>query len=687
MPPLPILIQVVHHPSSVPAARIAEHLRSALSEDPAVPGLRIPVYFTPEDGTGLPPNDGDLEAEAERVLVLVLAEDHLNVEASSVGDARRSWADYLVALHAACERDPRHRFLPVQLTAAAWPLDSRFDDVNFLRAFAFADPAEQERFVVRRTVHALFRQLQAEPEEGHATAPVTLFVSHTKVNLDAPPRVVYSILHHLTADQPVKLWFDSGDIEAGSVFAEKIEKGVQNAVLLVVLTDAYASREWCRKEILFAKKHRRPFVVVNALQEREVRGFPYAGNAPVLRWSGDPDTAIDLLLKEALRHLHAQKSLEARSRAGDVVLPSPAELVTIVNLPSGSVVLYPDPPLGEEERALTSAAGIEVVTPLERFAREVEKVKLPLPVALSLSGCDDTRRYGLNPGHLDTACVEISRYLLLAGATLAYAGHLGAGGYTEVLFELVRSHALPGVPAPERVVNHIAWPLPLSLEDRSRFKHVATFVRMGRPLGVDTALHRDFVDEPVAFDAEASGMHRYAYARGITAMRQAQTEATCARIVLGGRMGPARNAVPDGTRKRQWYSGRIPGVLEEVLASLLVSQPLFLLGGFGGCARLVADVIEGLPRSEMSWDFQQHAPHASDMRTLYESHGDWVDYPELSELIENKGYASFNNGLSDEENRELAKTRNVERIVELILKGLRHVAAPPAPASRMKADH
>lgn len=675
MPRLPLLIQVVHHPASSRAAALAEYLRSALSEDPAVPGLRIPVFFTPEDGTGRPPAEGELSPDAEHVFVVVLADDHLNVDATSSDGSRRGWADYVVALHAACQHDPHHRFMPVQLTAAAWPLDARLRDLNFLRAFAFSDPGEQDRFVIRRTVHELCRQLQAQPEVlGEATAPVTLFVSHTKLNLDAPPKVVYSILHYLTATQPVKVWFDSGDIDAGSIFAERIEMGVRDAVLLVVLTDAYASREWCRKEILFAKKHQRPFVVVNALQEREVRSFPYAGNAPVLRWGGEPEAAVDLLLKEALRHLHAQMTLARHMRPGDNIRPSPAELATIVGLSPGSVVLYPDPPLGDEERELTALTGIEIVTPLERYAKEVEKLVLARPVALSLSRSDDARRYGLSPGHLDAACVEISRYLLLAGATMAYAGHLGEGGYTDTLFELVRSHALPGVAPPDRVVNHVAWPLPLTLEDRSRFKHVATFRRMGRPDAITPELHADFVDEPAAFDADGSALHRYAYSCGITAMRQAQTLETCARVVLGGRTGPARNASPDGTTAVRWYIGRIPGVLEEVLESLSASQPIFLLGGFGGCARLVADVIEGEPRKEMSWSYQMEAPHSLGMRGHYEARGGWLDYPAMTDLLREKGYASFNNGLNEAENRELARTRDIDRVVELVLRGLRDIA-------------
>ena len=49
-------------------------------------------------------------------------------------------------------------------------------------------------------------------------------------------------------------------------------------------------------------------------------------------------------------------------------------------------------------------------------------------------------RCGYDQVHLESAMLELNRYLLLKGATLVYGGHLGSGGYTASLAELVRSH-------------------------------------------------------------------------------------------------------------------------------------------------------------------------------------------------------------------------------------------------------
>ena len=38
---------------------------------------------------------------------------------------------------------------------------------------------------------------------------------------------------------------------------------------------------------------------------------------------------------------------------------------------------------------------------------------------------------------------------------------------------------------------------------------------------------------------------------------------------------------------------RIPGVLEEIVLSVKAGQPVFLIGAFGGVAKLVIDLIRG----------------------------------------------------------------------------------------------
>jgi hypothetical protein len=110
--------------------------------------------------------------------------------------------------------------------------------------------------------------------------------------------------------------------------------------------------------------------------------------------------------------------------------------------------------------------------------------------------------------------------------------------------DLVAAHnRLEGVDPVARIENVIGWPLPFGNDLKSRYKHAATLMRVGRPEGIDETLDPLLVANPPSDFPPKSAELRYAWARGMTAMRKAVTETTRARIVIGGTFGP--------TEKRQ----------------------------------------------------------------------------------------------------------------------------------------
>jgi hypothetical protein len=144
-----------------------------------------------------------------------------------------------------------------------------------------------------------------------------------------------------------------------------------------------------------------------------------------------------------------------------------------------------------------------------------------------------------------------------------------------------------------------------------------------------------------------------------------------ARIVIGGTFGPTVKVTEDGTRKEQWYMGRIPGVLEEIVLSVKAGQPVFLIGAFGGVPKLVIDLLRGNDRDEATWDYQKRAPFAPEMRALYEQRRiEWTDYPEIVSLLREKGAEGINPLLRSEEQDELFETVDLHRMAELILQGM-----------------
>ncbi len=183
---LPILVQFEYHTDAVDAACLAEHLHYALNDDPAVPGLRIPTLFIPQDGTDDMPKPR-MAPEADRVLVVVLAEDHLAAHAQRSSASGRTWADYIVRLRELCDQSDSHRFMPVQLTQHACSIDARLEDLNFLRVWDIDDEKKRCRVVARRIIQLLLRRLQPHQSPEDAP-PLTIFLSHTKPGTSSTPR-------------------------------------------------------------------------------------------------------------------------------------------------------------------------------------------------------------------------------------------------------------------------------------------------------------------------------------------------------------------------------------------------------------------------------------------------------------------------------------------------------------------
>jgi hypothetical protein len=124
----------------------------------------------------------------------------------------------------------------------------------------------------------------------------------------------------------------------------------------------------------------------------------------------------------------------------------------------------------------------------------------------------------------------------------------------------------------------------------------------------------------------------------------------------------------------------MPGVLEEALLGIRAQRPVFLVGAFGGCARLVIDALDGIPRAELTSAYHQALPNTPELKSLYADRKvTWDEFESIAAELKACGISGLKNGLSVEENRELATSRSAERIVELVLHGLQQ-CNQPAPA-------
>jgi hypothetical protein len=105
------------------------------------------------------------------------------------------------------------------------------------------------------------------------------------------------------------------------------------------------------------------------------------------------------------------------------------------------VLLYPDPPLGDEEIEVLedlNPSNVIFTTPTAIVAHtDPAKSATPLKgqlIGLSISNCTDLAERGMSLVHLEDAMVECARHLLVQGASLGYGGDLRPGGFTTILF-------------------------------------------------------------------------------------------------------------------------------------------------------------------------------------------------------------------------------------------------------------
>ena len=256
-------------------------------------------------------------------------------------------------------------------------------------------------------------------------------------------------------------------------------------------------------------------------------------------------------------------------------------------------------------------------------------------VGVSVSESPDLWALGLSDGHLRDAMAEIALHVLGSGRSLAYGGDLRQHGFTELLAELTgryRNHPRHG--GTIVVTDYLAWPVHI----RMTSDELAAFSAEHEPAARLVFLA---LDGTRLAPEQRMKMHMHKpddaeWTEGLTAMRTVMRGDIRARIVLGGRV--------------ESYRGAMPGIAEEACLSLEADQPVFLLGGFGGCARDIAETVgltERWAGSRDGWTgrdrFRKYSPD------------------------------DLHNGLSRDENTVLAGTPHIQEAVALVSRGLRRI--------------
>ena len=217
--------------------------------------------------------------------------------------------------------------------------------------------------MLRHYLEHLKRPAEDEEALERYLKKVQIFISHSKHD-DHGEHIARAIRDRLHASHGLSSFFDVHDIPAGLRFQKVLLQQVKVSAVVAVHTNSYSSREWCRREIIEAKRWNVPLIVANCISDMDERGFPYLGNVPIVRMDPHGEDRIDVvigrLLDEVLKDFLWRCRVELTRPAADpavVFIPRPPELISLVGLPAAAevpetVIVYPDPPLSEEEQLL-----------------------------------------------------------------------------------------------------------------------------------------------------------------------------------------------------------------------------------------------------------------------------------------------------------------------------------------------
>ena len=357
----PFALYVVWRPGYVEGERIAAHLRQHFGTDRyrnIVGGVGVTVLFrntsAPDDATPLPID----WSESETTAVVVLVDNALANDAA--------WTRYIRDLAGeAEEKGFGTRVFPVALEPGS--LDVGLD-IQALRWDRWTgSELKREQRLLRELTYEFSRMLRHRLEQ-HADDKddlqrylqnIQVFLSHSKHD-DHGKVVAEAVRDWLHDNSALSSFLDVHDIPAGLPFSSVIDDSIQDGAMVTIYTDSYSSREWCRHEVMEAKRRNVPMVVVDCLQTVDERVFPYLGNVPSIRMHPDRRDRIDqiasLLLDELFKDFLWRQRIEGfRDSHPQVVFTArPPELILLSNLMDNAgdgerTLVYPGPPLGWEE--------------------------------------------------------------------------------------------------------------------------------------------------------------------------------------------------------------------------------------------------------------------------------------------------------------------------------------------------
>jgi SLOG cluster2 len=448
---------------------------------------------------------------------------------------------------------------------------------------------------------------------------------------------------------------------------------------------------WCQFEILEARRLQRPLIVLDALDSFAPRISPFLSNMPVVRWSHNPAEVVSALLLELVRTRYLEALFHSlviseklppqfRLYPPDLMERERNDVASTGDLTHDQLVVYPDPPLAAEElsflsenypllsfQSLSQWSALRALNsehPERKTQSRSMHVGLRLNVAISISETDDWKSLGLIPDHQEEIATDLARQLILLGVRLLWGGDLRPKGIGSRFESLVRAYHQSDHAPQDHITCYLAWPnhRDMSQEQLQRRRAIADLLCLPQP--------GDEVDKSPAHDALCFSL-----------MRQRMAADSDVRIILGG--------------STTTYRGRYAGVAEEALESVNAGVPLYIIGGFGGAARAIFDMIAE-PNSKSELDAGWEMRCQDEVRQMQHDYNRLakrvglslqVNYAELRNSFTSLGMSGLCelNKLSSEENHRLSLTTDIHEIASIVVRGLSRLSRDKSLATSLPA--
>ena len=666
----PLAVHFVWHPNDNINTTIMD-FRRYLTRDidrPFSRELNIPTFLYSSQKRSHPPSNFPKKLAKKDVIFLFLSANTLMIP---------SWKEYINSLP---ERKNYHLVpVAVEHEGIGHTSEGRLKSLNCIRMFEWNEDFKKE-YAIFYLSHELYRfgLKNINLLESGIDSSIRLFLSHAKKG-DTGLKHAKAIKKFID-NSNMQGFFDVNDISSGFKFDEEIEKHIKRSTLIAIESDAYSTRYWCQREILTAKREKRPIILVNSLEEYEDRVFPAASNIPCVHITAEPLNDKDILriliaaLLETIRFEHARKLLTYYRNQkwidqNAVIFARPPEIQQIVEIlkknkkSNNLVICYPEPPLYKEETEWADYFNITVSTPLwssDKKSYKNKKFRIGLSIADYQPDGYDKQNQDLD--ELKRFSQSLARHLLANKHTLIYGGDLRNDGFTQ--FILDEATVLRDRLQLDKlfVENYLAWPLNVKQENLKWYANYNTVVKpvsASIPDDIKSLIH-----DISTFLPPDCLENKYIWSRCLTTMREESIKSSDIRILVGG--------------KFENYLGKMPGVLEEFLIAYKQDLVIFLVGGLGGLTKKLCISIKNRKiEEEFTEEWQMNHNNAyKDLQKIASQHGKHTDYKNLKKVIEKIKIIELakRSKLTIEEYERLMTTPFIDESIYLILKSIKNLS-------------